>query len=60
VFSHTWDTWERVLRLEGSGQVNLRDLISHRVPLREWKVAFGALESGEAIKALIFPNGIDE
>jgi L-iditol 2-dehydrogenase len=55
VFSHTWDTWERALRLESTGQVNLRDMISHRVPLREWKVAFDALESGEAIKALILP-----
>ena len=60
VFSHTWDTWERALRLEATGQVNLRALISHRVPLREWKVAFDALESGAAVKALIFPNGLDD
>jgi L-iditol 2-dehydrogenase len=60
VFSHTWDTWERVLRLEATGQVKLRELISHRVPLADWKVAFDALESGEAVKALIFPNGVEE
>ncbi len=59
VFSHTWDTWERVLRLESTGQVNLRALISHRVPLADWKVAFDALESGEAVKALICPNGVE-
>src|SRR6185436_1312868 len=59
VFSHTWDTWERALRLEATGQVNLRALISHRVPLRDWQVAFHALESGEAVKALIYPNGIE-
>jgi alcohol dehydrogenase/L-iditol 2-dehydrogenase len=58
VFSHTWDTWERALRLQATRQVNLSELISHRVPLREWKAAFDALESGEAVKALIFPNGI--
>jgi alcohol dehydrogenase/L-iditol 2-dehydrogenase len=58
VFSHTWDTWERALRLQAAGQVNMRDLISHRVPLNQWKAAFDALESGEAVKALIFPNGI--
>lgn len=56
VFSHTWDTWERALRLEATGHVNLGDLISHRVPLDEWKLAFDALESREAIKALILPN----
>jgi alcohol dehydrogenase/L-iditol 2-dehydrogenase len=60
VFSHTWDTWERALRLQATGQVNLRSLISHRVPLQEWKVAFEALESSEAVKAVIFPNGIQE
>jgi alcohol dehydrogenase/L-iditol 2-dehydrogenase len=60
VFSHTWDTWERVLRLEATGQANLAALISHRVPLGDWKVAFDALESGQAVKALIFPNGVEE
>jgi L-iditol 2-dehydrogenase len=59
VFSHTWDTWERALRLTASGQVNLRDMISHRVPLHDWKQAFDALERGEAVKALIFPNGLE-
>jgi L-iditol 2-dehydrogenase len=59
VFSHTWDTWERVLRLQSTGQVNFGALISHRVALADWKVAFDALESGDAVKALIFPNGID-
>ena len=60
VFSHTWDTWERVLRLESAGQVRLAGMISHRVPLKDWKKAFDALENGEAIKALIFPNGVEE
>lgn len=60
VFSHTWDTWERVLRLESTRQVRLAEMISHRVPLQDWKVAFDALEKGEAVKALIFPNGVEE
>jgi len=60
VFSHTWDTWERVLRLEATGQVQLGPLISHRVPLADWQRAFDALESGAAVKALIFPNGVEK
>ncbi|MEO8288691.1 MAG: zinc-binding dehydrogenase [Chloroflexota bacterium] len=59
VFSHTWDTWERALRLTASGQANLLDMISHRVPLVDWKQAFDALERGEAVKALICPNGVE-
>jgi len=60
VFSHTWDTWERVLRLQSTGQVSFTEMISHRVPLKDWKVAFEALEKGEAVKAVIFPNGVEE
>ncbi len=59
VFSHTWDTWERALLLQATGQVQCAPLISHRVPLRDWQVAFAALEDGTAVKALIFPNGVD-
>lgn len=60
VFSHTWDTWERVLHLASTGQLDFPSLVSHRVPLTEWKTAFNALETGEAVKALIYPNGIEE
>ena len=60
VFSHTWDTWERVLHLASTGQLDFPALVSHRVPLTEWKTAFNALETGEAVKALIYPNGIEE
>jgi alcohol dehydrogenase/L-iditol 2-dehydrogenase len=59
VFSHTWDTWERVLRLASTGQLDFQALVSHRVPLSDWKTAFNALESGEAVKALIYPNGLE-
>src|SRR5436190_6657791 len=59
VFSHTWDTWERALRLQAAEQVDLHSMVSHRVPLDEWKTAFDALERGEAIKALIFPTGVE-
>ncbi|HUS15875.1 MAG TPA: Zn-dependent alcohol dehydrogenase, partial [Chloroflexia bacterium] len=60
VFSHTWDTWERALTLQATGQVQFAPMISHRVPLAEWKTAFDALESGAAVKALIMPNGVEE
>jgi alcohol dehydrogenase/L-iditol 2-dehydrogenase len=55
VFSHTWDTWEHVLRLEAAGMVRLRELVTHRFPLHQWREAYEALESGEAVKALLIP-----
>ena len=40
----------------------MRPLPSMRPELlivEDWKTAFDTLESGEAIKALIFPNGVE-
>ena len=47
VFSHTWDTWERALRLAATGQVNLARpdqpsravAATGRPPLTRWKAA---------------------
>lgn len=52
-FSHTWDTWERVLRLMAAGQLEIAPLITHRVPLPSWREAFDAAESRQAVKAMI-------
>lgn len=52
-FSHTWDTWERVLRLMAAGQIQAAPFITHRVPLSDWQRAFDAVESRHAVKAMI-------
>jgi hypothetical protein len=30
-------------------------LITHRVPLADWQIAFNAADRGEALKALLIP-----
>jgi len=53
-FSHTWATWERVLRLLGDGTLDVRPLIT-TFPLEEWRAAFGRMERGEIAKAVLIP-----
>ena len=55
-FSHTYGTWERVLALLGTRQLDVAPLVS-TFALAEWRAAFGAMEDLEAAKAVILPNG---
>jgi len=53
-FSHTWATWERVLRLLGDGTLDVRPLIT-TYPLEQWQEAFARMERGEIAKAVLIP-----
>ncbi|TFG12258.1 hypothetical protein EU537_09940 [Candidatus Thorarchaeota archaeon] len=52
----SWGTipssWVLTLRMMSSGQINVKPLITHRVPLTEWKKGFELMEKREAIKVL--------
>jgi alcohol dehydrogenase/L-iditol 2-dehydrogenase len=54
-FSHTWNTWERVLRLLAAGKLDVSPIIGGVWPLEEWREAFEAMHSGKILKALIKP-----
>ncbi len=54
-FSHTWSTWERVLRLLGSGQLDVAPVIGGVWPLEKWREAFETMHSGRILKSLIEP-----
>jgi len=45
--------WEKGLRLLAEGKVRAMPLITHRYPLEDWRRAFDALESLEAIKPVL-------
>ncbi|HWE60459.1 MAG TPA: zinc-binding dehydrogenase, partial [Chloroflexota bacterium] len=53
-FSHTWTTWERVLRLLGDRTLDVRPLF-RSYPLDRWQEAFDAMEGGEVAKAVLIP-----
>ncbi|MCE7986220.1 MAG: Zn-dependent alcohol dehydrogenase [Caldilinea sp. CFX5] len=52
-FSHTYPTWERVLTLLSTGQVNLNPVIGGIYGLEEWEEAFHKMEVGENVKSVL-------
>ena len=52
-----WDTWYTTRWLLEHGVVDLAPLISARMPLEQFEDAFALLESGEACKIVLEPNG---
>ena len=47
--------WERALKLMASGRIDNEKLISHRLPLAEWRPAFEMMERQEGLKLLLGP-----
>ena len=52
-----WETWYTTRWLLEHGVVDLRPLITKTLPLERYDEAFSLLESGEACKIVLEPNG---
>jgi threonine 3-dehydrogenase len=52
-----WETWYTTRWLLEHGVVDLRPLITARLPLERFDEAFALLETGEACKIVLEPNG---
>lgn len=55
-FSHTYTTWERVLTLLGTGQLDVSPLVK-LYSLNAWQTGFEAMEQLSIAKAVLMPNG---
>jgi L-iditol 2-dehydrogenase len=55
-FSHNWSTWERVIRLISSGQLDVSPITGGIWPLHQWQTAFEKMHSGEIVKAILKPR----
>lgn len=55
-FSHNWSTWERVIRLIATGQLDVRPITGGAWPLEQWQTAFEKMHSGEIVKAILKPR----
>jgi L-iditol 2-dehydrogenase len=53
---YTADSWARALDLLGRGAVALKDMITHTLPLSEWKYGFDLCERKDGLKILISPR----
>jgi alcohol dehydrogenase/L-iditol 2-dehydrogenase len=58
-FSHNWSTWERVIRLIGTGQLDVAPLTGGVWPLDQWQTAFERMHAGEIVKAVLKPQPQD-
>jgi L-iditol 2-dehydrogenase len=52
-FSHSWNTWERVLGLFASNRLDPRGVLGGVYRVDDWEEAFEAMESGHNIKSVI-------
>jgi len=54
-FAHTWSAWNTAMTLLSRGLVKTKQLISHQLPLNQWKKGFELMESKKGIKILLNP-----
>jgi L-iditol 2-dehydrogenase len=52
---YTAETWDRMLRIYAQGHLRLKDLISTRLPITEWRTGFDLCAAKAAIKVLLHP-----
>ena len=55
VYGHVWSTWEKSLALMRDKKVDVRPLITHILPMAQWKEGLDAIHNGDAIKVLLKP-----
>ena len=50
---YTAATWDRVMRILSEGKIDLADMISHKLPIDDWKNAFEICEQKQGMKVLL-------
>ena len=48
--------WETCINIVSSGKMNLKPLITHRLPLDDWERGFQILQQREGLKILLKPG----
>lgn len=51
-----WTSWRQALKLLERGQVDLKCLVSHILPLAQWQEAFSLIEKKEGLKIVLDPR----
>jgi 2-desacetyl-2-hydroxyethyl bacteriochlorophyllide A dehydrogenase len=55
-FSHTWGNWDGALRAMSSGGISVKDLITHKFQISDWRKAFDLMEKQECVKIILYPE----
>jgi len=56
-YSHTWRTWEAILSLLKTDALQMEPMITHQMGTEDWERAYRLVESREAVKVLLWPEG---
>jgi len=54
---HSLKSWDRVISILEQGKVDLKPVITHKMPLSKWKEAFDMCERKEGVKILLSYDG---
>ena len=54
--STSYTSWDRTIHLIASGRLPAGEVITHRLPLAEWRRGFDELEAQRALKVLLIPD----
>jgi L-iditol 2-dehydrogenase len=52
---YTRSTWAQTIRILEQGKLKVEDVITHRLPLTEWRKGFELSEMKKAVKVLLYP-----
>lgn len=55
--STSYTSWDRTINLIAAGRIPAGEVVSHRMPLSEWRCAFDEIEAQRALKVLLIPDG---
>ncbi|MEX2233165.1 MAG: alcohol dehydrogenase catalytic domain-containing protein [Cyclobacteriaceae bacterium] len=53
---YTRETWSQTIRILAQGNLKVHDVITHQLPLSDWKTGFDLSEKKKAVKVLLFPD----
>lgn len=54
--STSYTSWDRTIHLIATGQIPAGEVITHRMPLAQWRQAFDEIEAQRALKVLLIPE----
>ncbi len=53
---YTRDTWSQTIKILEQGNLKVHDVITHQLPLSDWKQGFELSERKKAVKVLLYPD----
>jgi L-iditol 2-dehydrogenase len=52
---YTARTWERMFEMFSEARIALADLVSHKLPITDWRAAFDLVLNRQSLKVLLYP-----